>query len=205
MRSEISEDRQERDRTLLEKEDPKKPSIRFNLAWDATIHAELDDTGTYTAEASQRDRNTRTKEGQTRKIDAQKKHGKKNIEDATPAEPAFVIKEEPIEFEVLATEFDPDPSTSADIAIQNAKKYNGDSIGVYPAFVVKEEPIEFDPEPSADTVFMDEFVVSSEDYTGSCAHVPPSSKHNSHVTLSVACLGSSKNRDGGQYVQKHIQ
>ncbi|GIY45733.1 hypothetical protein CEXT_544981 [Caerostris extrusa] len=50
-----------------------------------------------------------------RKISAEKKNGKKNSKDATPAEPAFVIKEEPIEF-------DPEPSTSAEIVILNANE-----------------------------------------------------------------------------------
>ncbi|GIY99362.1 hypothetical protein CEXT_224661 [Caerostris extrusa] len=107
---------------------------------------------------------------------------KKNSKDATPAEPAFVIKEEPIEF-------DPEPSTSAEIVIQNA---NEDAFRVEPAIVIKEEPIQFDPQPSAsaDIVIKDEFVVSNEHYTGYSALVPPSNEPTSHVTLSVACLRS---------------
>ncbi|GIY35527.1 hypothetical protein CEXT_411041 [Caerostris extrusa] len=79
-------------------------------------------------------------------------------------------------------------------------KDNEDASRVEPAVFVKEEPIEIDPEPSvsADIVIKDEFVVCSEDYTSSSVHVPPYSEPNSHVTLSVACLGSSQQPDNGQ-------
>ncbi|GIY69377.1 hypothetical protein CDAR_470551 [Caerostris darwini] len=125
-----------------------------------------------------------------RKIDAQKKNGKKNSKDVTPVEPAFVIKGEPIEL-------DPEPSTSAEIVIQNA---NEDAFRVEPAIVIKEEPIQFDPQPSAsaDIVIKDEFIVSNEDYTGCSALVPPSTEPTSHVTLSVACLGSRQQPDNGR-------
>ncbi|GIY35531.1 hypothetical protein CEXT_411081 [Caerostris extrusa] len=115
-----------------------------------------------------------------------KKNGIKNNEDVTPVEPSVVIKEEPMEF-------DPEPSTSADIVIQE----KGDAVPVQLALVVEEEPIEFDPEPSAsaDIAIKDEFIFCSEQYTGSCVHVPSSSDPTSHVTLSVACLGSGQNRD----------
>ncbi|GIY69396.1 hypothetical protein CDAR_470681 [Caerostris darwini] len=108
----------------------------------------------------------------------------------TRRQPAFVIKEEPIEF-------DPEPSTSAEFIIQNA---NDDAFHVEPALVIREQPIQFDPQPSAsaDIVLKDEFVVSSEDYTGSSAVVPPSTEPTSHVTLSVARLGSSQQPDNDQ-------
>ncbi|GIY99355.1 hypothetical protein CEXT_224601 [Caerostris extrusa] len=110
-------------------------------------------------------------------------------EDVTPVGPSIVIKEEPVEF-------DSDPSTSADNVIQE----NGDAVPVQPAVFIKQEPIEFDPEPyaSTDIVIKDEFVVCSKEYTGSSADVPPSTEPTSHVTLSVACLGSSQNRDSDQ-------
>ncbi|GIY69413.1 hypothetical protein CDAR_470781 [Caerostris darwini] len=125
-----------------------------------------------------------------RKIGAQKKNGKNNSEDVTPVEPAFVIKEEPIEF-------DPEPSTSTEIVIQNA---NEDAIRDETAIVVKEEPIELDPEPSAsgDIVIKDEFIVCSEDYTGCSVLEPLSTEPTSHVTLSVACLRSRQQPDSGQ-------
>ncbi|GIY69400.1 hypothetical protein CDAR_470711 [Caerostris darwini] len=124
---------------------------------------------------------------------AQKKNFKKNNEDVVHVEPPVVIKKEPVEFV-------PDPSTSADVVIQNVQKDNADAVPVQPAVFVKQEPIEIDPEPSAsgDIVIKDEFVVCSEDYIGSSADVPPSIEPTSHVTLSVACLGSSQKSDNGQ-------
>ncbi|GIY63584.1 hypothetical protein CDAR_442431 [Caerostris darwini] len=69
--------------------------------------------------------------------------------------------------------------------------------------MTRQEPIEFDPQPSAsaDIVIKDEFVVSSEDCHGISADVPSCTEPTSHVTLSVACLGSSQQPDNGQYVQ----
>ncbi|GIY69397.1 hypothetical protein CDAR_470691 [Caerostris darwini] len=127
-----------------------------------------------------------------RKISAQQKSGTKDNKDVLLVEPPAVIKKEPFEF-------DPEASTSAEFVIQNAKKDNEDAIRVEPAVFVKEEPIEFDPAPSADAdiVIKDEFIVCSEEYPGSSVHVLPYSEPTSHVTLSVACLGSSQQPDNG--------
>ncbi|GIY69425.1 hypothetical protein CDAR_470851 [Caerostris darwini] len=64
----------------------------------------------------------------------------------------------------------------------NVQKHHGDAVPVQPAVFTKEEPREFYPQPSAsaDIVIKDEFVVSSEDYTGSSALVPPSTAPTSH-------------------------
>ncbi|GIZ01753.1 hypothetical protein CEXT_173451 [Caerostris extrusa] len=71
---------------------------------------------------------------------------------------------------------------------------------VYLTVFIKKEPIEFDPEPctSADMVIKHEFVVCSEDFSGSSADVPPSTEPTSHVTLPVACLASNQQTDNGQ-------
>ncbi|GIY69380.1 hypothetical protein CDAR_470581 [Caerostris darwini] len=137
---------------------------------------------------------TETSEDRERRLESarlrNKRNGKKNSKDVTPVEPAFVIKEEPIEF-------DPEPSTSAEIVIQNA---NYDAFRVEPAIGIKQEPIQFDPQPSAsaDIVIKDEFVVSSEDYTGCSVLVLSPTEPTSHVTLSVTCLGSRQQPDSGQ-------
>ncbi|GIY69389.1 hypothetical protein CDAR_470641 [Caerostris darwini] len=108
------------------------------------------------------------------------------IKDAVPVQPAVFIKQEPINF-------DPEPSTSSDIVIK-------DAVPVQPAVFIKQEPINFDPEPStsADIVIKDEFVVCNEAFSGSSTNVPPSTEPTSHVTLSVACLGSSEQPDIGR-------
>ncbi|GIX97853.1 hypothetical protein CEXT_722121 [Caerostris extrusa] len=110
---------------------------------------------------------------------------KKNKENVVSDEPTVVIKEEPIEYH-------PELLASQDKAIKNIIKDNGDTVPVGPTVIIKEEPMSFDSEPSssADIVIKDEFVVCSEDDTGYSADEPPSTEPTSHVTLSVACLGS---------------
>ncbi|GIY69383.1 hypothetical protein CDAR_470611 [Caerostris darwini] len=140
---------------------------------------------------NKRYRETETPEQRQRRIERDRFLKSQARQRETPEQqPAFVIKEEPIEF-------DPEPSTSAEFIIQNA---NDDAFHVEPALVIREQPIQFDPQPSAsaDIVLKDEFVVSSEDYTGSSAVVPPSTEPTSHVTLSVARLGSSQQPDNDQ-------
>ncbi|GIY99358.1 hypothetical protein CEXT_224631 [Caerostris extrusa] len=102
-------------------------------------------------------------------LDTRSMRIKKNNEGVVPVEPIIVIKEEPVDFL-------PEPFISKDKHIKNIKKDNEDAVRVQPVVVIKQEPIEFDPEPStsADIVIKDEFVVCSEDYTGSSTDVPPS-------------------------------
>ncbi|GIY81368.1 hypothetical protein CEXT_198891 [Caerostris extrusa] len=125
-----------------------------------------------------------------------KNNAVKNKEDVMLVEPTVVIKEEPIQF-------DPEPLSSQDKVMKHNRIFLLSSISkrrtellfpVDPTVVIKEEPMSFEPEPSssADIVIKDEFVVCSEDDTGSSADVPPSTVPTSHVTLSVACLGSGQ-------------
>ncbi|GIY69382.1 hypothetical protein CDAR_470601 [Caerostris darwini] len=159
-----------------------------------------------------------------RKIDAQK-NGTKDNEDVLLVEPPAVIKKEPFEFDPEAStsaefviqnnedvvsvvspvtikeepvEFVPEPFPSEDKGIKNVKKDQGDAVSVQPVVFIKQEPIEFDLQSSADVVIKDEFVVCSEDYIGSSTDAPPSTQPTSHVTLSVAGLGSSQKFDNGQ-------
>ncbi|GIY51477.1 hypothetical protein CDAR_394511 [Caerostris darwini] len=110
-----------------------------------------------------------------------KKNVKKSNEDVVPVEPTVAVKEEPIQS-------DPEPLASLDIGIEDI----GDAVPV----IIKEQPISFDPGSSADIVIKDEFVVYSENDTS--ADVPPATVPTSHVTLSVACLGSGQKPDSDQ-------
>ncbi|GIY85148.1 hypothetical protein CDAR_16331 [Caerostris darwini] len=111
-----------------------------------------------------------------RKLNTRRKNVVKNKEDVMPVEPTVVIKEEPIQSypERLASE-------DKDV------KDNGYTVPVKPTVVIigrpSLEPISFDPGPSAsaDIVIKDEFIVCSEDDTGSFADVPSSTVPTSHV------------------------
>ncbi|GIZ01853.1 hypothetical protein CEXT_469681 [Caerostris extrusa] len=124
-----------------------------------------------------------------------------NNEDVVTVVPAVVIKEEPVEF-VPETVRSENKGIKVNQNIYNVMSYNGFLImskRTKPSSS-REEPIEFDPQPSTptDIVIKDEFIVCSQDYTGSSTDVPTCTQPTSHVTLSVACLGSSQKPDNGQ-------
>ncbi|GIY85150.1 hypothetical protein CDAR_16341 [Caerostris darwini] len=120
-------------------------------------------------------------------FNARKKNVIKDKEDVMPVEPTIVIKGEPIQW-------NPEAFASDDKDVKNVTKDVGDTVLVGLTVIFKAEPITFGPEPSAsaDIVIKDEFVICSEDDTESSADVPPSTVPASHVTLSVACLGSGR-------------
>ncbi|GIY85152.1 hypothetical protein CDAR_16351 [Caerostris darwini] len=128
-----------------------------------------------------------------RKLNTRRKNVVKNKEDVMPVEPTVVIKEEPIQS-------NPEPLSSEDKVIKNVERDNGEAVLVEPLVVIKEQPISFDPQPSAsaDIVIKEEFIVCSEDDTGSSVYESPSTEPTSHVTLSVACLGSGRKSNSDQ-------